>query len=316
MTDVEIAQLPEMMSGVFDRPMQRRFQASWIHKLIMVYTIACLCCGRSESWTPTLRMWRQGTKLASATEKVACAAQTVFSQGSEAPHIGLVTERSTCNDEGKMRDTVAAIKSAARGNQLDLVSVRVSRPEDIELGIFQDRVVRLSKELVSLSRTHGFIVVVSSEWAEAAAISGAHGVHVKESHRPRIPEIREMFASTPVIGTSAHSVESALEAWDLYHPDYYFVGTCYETLSHPEKLPEDLEGPALPGQVVLALGRREESANRPPVLAIGGIDDTNCHEPVNYGADGIATIRAVLCCADPGEMVARLVSAMVASDGS
>jgi thiamine monophosphate synthase len=46
---------------------------------------------------------------------------------------------------------------------------------------------------------------------------------------------------------------------------------------------------------------------RPKVFAIGGIDASNCHIPVGkYGADGIATIRAVLEAEDPGESV-RLI---------
>ena len=49
-----------------------------------------------------------------------------------------------------------------------------------------------------------------------------------------------------IIGISARSIQLAHFSWKEYKPDYFFVGTCYVTQSHPEKTPADLEGPALP----------------------------------------------------------------------
>jgi len=125
-------------------------------------------------------------------------------------------------------------------------------------------------------------------------------------HREMIPQVRSELGPDVLIGTSAHSVQSAVEAWCLYHPDYLNVGTCYLTESHPEKGVEDLEGPLLPGQVTWALDQLA-GQNRPKVLAVGGIDESNCHEPVlSYGADGIATIRAVLHASEPKDVVGQI----------
>jgi thiamine monophosphate synthase len=228
----------------------------------------------------------------------------------------------------------------------------------------------LTRSLVELSRTsrRTFRVVCSSDWVHVALQAKADGIHVKEKDLSRIPTIRKQFtsiSSSPssslssslsqavcIIGTSAHSVESAVESYQLYQPDYYFVGTCYETASHPEKNRQDLlEGPSLPGQVRRALSnviiadetvrekeKEEEedalvptteasvttttttlrhrsatqlSSRRPPpppkILAIGGINESNCHEPVMiHGADGVAVIRAVLAAVDPALVVARM----------
>jgi len=170
----------------------------------------------------------------------------------------------------------------------------------------------------------------------------ANGVHVKEHHLHKLPDIVSRFDYPIVIGTSTHSVESALRSYfhnddsDLSNqddnendgsprpsatrpkPHYYFVGTCYLTASHPEKTSQSqLEGPGLPGRVKEALLAAFESKGRgaitatdcshenalqktalplhfPRIMAIGGIDETNCHEPVELGADGVAVIRAVL----------------------
>lgn len=140
-----------------------------------------------------------------------------------------------------------------------------------------------------------------------AAEAKVHGVHVKESHRQCIPEIRKQLGPSVIIGTSAHSIESACAAYRDYQVDYLLVGTCFVTESHPEKDSTQLEGPELPGNVVQALkelslvllvsknhSKTHSKTHPPPVLAIGGIDASNCHIPIQFGADGVATIRAVL----------------------
>lgn len=97
-------------------------------------------------------------------------------------------------------------------------------------------------------------------------------------------------------------MESATSAFEVHRPDYISVGTCYSTMSHPEKTTGMLEGPELPGQVCRAL-QKLAGRKRPKLLAIGGLDASNCHIPVEYGADGIATIRAVLGAEDPADSV-------------
>ncbi len=47
------------------------------------------------------------------------------------------------------------------------------------------------------------------------------------------------------------------------------------------------------------------------ILAIGGIDERNCFEPVvKYGADGVATIRAVMKAEDPRAVVQSMIRVM------
>ena len=178
-----------------------------------------------------------------------------------------------------------------------------------------------------------------------AVMDVAHGVHFKEAHRSWISEFRATHSleSTtgpnvqrrrPVVGTSCHSVESALQALQ-YDPDYLLVGTCYPTASHPEKAPDKVEGPELPGLVRRAVLQEWSSSQstiphnlhdnnnnnnnhhhfphrpRPPyIVAIGGIDASNCGEPIVLGADGVAVIRAVSEADDPASAVQALRQAM------
>jgi thiamine-phosphate diphosphorylase len=196
-----------------------------------------------------------------------------------------------------MSTAIDAISSAVSTGKVSLVSVRIVQPQHVTNSeTFEHLVVELTRRLVALSEEHSFRVVVTSDWVSAAIQACAHGIHVKEKDRWTIPDIRKEFAPrVPLIGTSAHSVSSALEAASLFQPDYLFVGTCFLTASHPEKV--ELEGPALPGRVCRALSGQTA---RPVVLAIGGIDEHNCRVPVAvHGADGVAVIRSVLQSSDP-----------------
>ena len=222
------------------------------------------------------------------------------------PYLAVITEPDACDNPKRVNETLTAISSAVSTNKVALISVRVAQPKNVSRHEFEKRVVNLTRRLVAMSSQHLFQVVVTSDWVDAAIQSCAHGIHVKERHQPLIPEIRMQFAPrVALIGTSAHSVSSARNANLSYQPNYFFVGTCYPTESHPEKV--KLEGPALPGNVCRALEQQQQQqqqGDRPVVFAIGGINEETCAEPVlEYGADGVAAIRSVLQSPNPGMTV-------------
>jgi thiamine-phosphate diphosphorylase len=224
------------------------------------------------------------------------------------PYLAIITELDSCDNETNMNAALKNLYAAVSTGQVDLVSVRVNVMSSSNKKYAQN-VVSLTRQLVEWSDDYSFQVVVSSDWVDAAVEAGAHGIHVKEIHRHRIPDIRSQFHKDAVlIGTSAHSLESATSAFEVHRPDYIFVGTCYSTMSHPDKVV--LEGPELPGQVCRAL-QKLAGKKRPKVLAIGGLDASNCHIPVEFGADGIATIRAVLEAEDPADSVRSIRANMM-----
>jgi len=186
---------------------------------------------------------------------------------------------------------------------------------------------------------------------QAAMEANVDGIHVKEKDVHQIPYMRSTWANAlfpqqqsqsqsqcqcleknMIVGTSAHSIESALSNHQLYKPDYMFVGTCYLTQSHPEKNAQDLEGPALPGLVKVAIQKEIDSVKEdidqdsididkhghghghgtvsPIIFAIGGIERENCHEPVGYGSDGVAVIRSVMQASNPALAVKNIKEGM------
>jgi len=245
---------------------------------------------------------------------------------SSTTYLAVITEPDACASDQRVEETLAVFQQILWTAPPDLISVRVNADSQ------HNRVVRLIASLVQMiqqqqqdTASPSTRVVVTSDWVDAAIQAKAHGIHVKESHRTKIPAIRQAFQQAgstsalppALIGTSAHSVESALNALVQHHPDYFFVGTCYVTQTHPEKGSDDVEGPSLPGMVRHAMEehsrhqqQQDSKKELPVVLAIGGIDATNCHEPVALGAHGVATIRAILQAKDPIGVVKDMRMAM------
>jgi thiamine monophosphate synthase len=252
------------------------------------------------------------------------------------PYIAIVTEPDACDSEERWNATMEALEGALSTRLVQLVSVRLSRNSlnegNEEEEQFQLRYTRMLQQLrawssdSSTSKRPLFHIVISSgPYMELGlrVSGGAHGVHFKEAHRSQIPAVREWHHhqypddAPLVVGTSVHSISSAIEAYQLYQPDYLFVGTCFATASHPDKIV--LEGPALPGQVYDALNQIVTASDentvltpRPLTLAIGGVDAANCGAIVTrrVGPDGVAVIRSVLQAPDPAHAVQRIYQEM------
>ena len=286
--------------------------------MVSAVTVGYLLC----FFEPTVsfgRIPKQNSRITQSTSNRRCRSASFCFPNSPSPYLAIITEPDACDTEQRCIQTYQAIQSAVSSNQVDLVSIRLTPSNEAKERAFRliQQVVALSHEAQEQGR-HGFPVVCSSDWVDVAIQAQAHGIHVKEHHQDQIPYIRKAFPYRPLIGTSAHSIPSVLSSYQKYQPDYYFVGTCYLTSSHPEKATsKDLEGPALPGQVRQAVisafflrsNPLSTSTIPPKILAIGGINETNCYEPViTYGADGVAVIKAVLAAKDPADAVVQIQS--------
>lgn len=268
------------------------------------------------------------------------------------PFLAVLTEPDACASEKRVDETIRAIERATDDGGVTLVVVRINNDDDGTSENKWNLLKRLSELKVQRLEegNRDFLLVINNDVELVLrAISNkirVDGVHVKEYNARMIPDIRETLQNALqdttetsnetnqqqgiIIGTSCHSIQSALDSYNLspQGPDYLFVGTCYLTQSHPEKTSlEQLEGPTLPGSIRKILHQSFNDDNRsgngngadltavqkkPPIIfAIGGIDEQNCNEPVKYGADGVATIRTVMQADDPRKVVKEMNAAML-----
>lgn len=315
----------------------------------------------SSSWLTLSSSLRSlGTNVngtSTVAENLTIESSKTFSNNkyqSSPPYIAIITERTSCDNDRNMHDALNAIHESVQTNLVNLISIRVdasihfnSNEYDDDRKCRSERLMHMIHTLLEWSQLYNnFIVVTSSDWIEIAIEAGIHGIHFKETHRHLIPYARELRQKNQrmqqqqqshplIVGTSTHTIHSAIDAWERYGPiDYYIAGTCFLTESHPEKAESELEGPYFPGRVKLALSEhitrqssKDVDTKVPPVLAIGGIDATNCHIPFqcqrddDYNndnskthhrwssssrVDGIATIRAVFKSSDPAYAVRQI----------
>jgi thiamine-phosphate pyrophosphorylase len=141
--------------------------------------------------------------------------------------------------------------------------------------------VRAGREISCITRKAGALFIVNDR-LDVALACGADGVHLGQGDI-RIDTARQLAPRKFIIGVSVGSAEEAEEAI-LGGADYIAVSPVFETRS------KDDAGPGHGLSLITAIRRR----TRVPVIAIGGIDESNVREVIAAGAAGIAVISAVV----------------------
>lgn len=150
----------------------------------------------------------------------------------------------------------------------------------------------LARTLLPHARRTGTHLFVNDRIDVALAL-GVDGVHV--GHRSLgVRVARALLGPDVWLGASAHDVEQASAAGEE-GADYAFLGTIFETPTHP-----GLAGMGLEGFTVTV--RRLGSL---PVVGIGGIDPARAPDVLATGAYGVAVLRGVWDARDPSDAVRR-----------
>ena len=132
--------------------------------------------------------------------------------------------------------------------------------------------------------------------ADVALASGADGVHLP-ARGLSVADARAL--GLRVVGVSAHSAEDVARA-SLEGADFAVFAPVYDT-----------PGKTAQGEEALAQACRAAPI---PVLALGGVNESNAFRCLDAGARGVACIRSVLGAPDPAAAALRLWKAMRPSD--
>ena len=184
-----------------------------------------------------------------------------------------VTDRSWSADEA---DFWRRVSEAMEGGA-QVVQLR-------EKHLSHEAMLRAAERFVALCRSHGAVSIINDD-VEAAAASGADGVHVGQEDL-EAGRTRELLGPDKLIGVSAHSVEEALAA-QAAGADYLGVGAAFVTGTKTDAKPISRE-------TIRAI----TAAVDIPVVAIGGISHDNILELKNCGLDGVAVVSALFAQAD------------------
>ena len=157
---------------------------------------------------------------------------------------------------------------------------------------------RSAREVLGTARTLRGICsrfaapLLVNDRADVALAAGADGLHLP-GHGLSASDARQL--GFDLIGVSAHSPEEVARA-SREGADFVVFAPVYDT-----------PGKSARGEAALAEACRAAPI---PVLALGGVDETNAHRCIEAGARGIACIRSVLGAPDPAAAAIRLWQAL------
>ena len=150
-------------------------------------------------------------------------------------------------------------------------------------------------ELRALCDEFGALFVMNDH-ADVARVSGAHGLHVGQTDLP-VSAARRVLEPNQIVGSSNGTVEEAVRSSEQ-GVDYMAVGAIYATTTMGKSGRTAL-GPEMITRVKNAVGQ--------PVVAIGGINETNIAAVAAAGADCACVVSAITFADDPRAATRKLV---------
>ncbi len=185
---------------------------------------------------------------------------------------------------------LAGVVSAAIGGGVTAVQLRDKDATDRDLA-------STGRRLLGVCRGTATTFIVNDR-VDLALEIGADGAHVGQDDMP-LSEARRRLGAGAVLGVSVSTVEEAVRA-ERGGASYLGISPVFATPTKPDT-------PDATGIEGIAAIRAAVSI---PIVAIGGIDESNASLVVERGADGVAVVRAIMGAADPG-LAARLIASRV-----
>jgi len=188
----------------------------------------------------------------------------------DGPVTCLVTSgASRPSDFGRTRNGILAAIGAAVDAGVNIIQIR-------EKHLSAKQLFDLSTDALKITTPSDSLLVVNDR-ADIALAAGADGVHLRSDSIPAAV-VRGVVPNDFLIGVSTHSL-TEIKAAKSSGADFAFFGPVFST----------------PGKNVVVgiqeLKRVAETVSPFPVIAIGGIDETNVQSVLSIGAAGFAAIR-------------------------
>ena len=191
-----------------------------------------------------------------------------------------VTDRSWLGE----RTLYSAVEQSIRGG----VTMVQLREKDLEKEEFQKE----ARQIQELCKKHQVPFLINDN-VELAVEIEADGVHVGQ-HDMEAGQVRQKIGPDKILGVSAQTVEQALKA-QAAGADYLGVGAVF-----PTGTKDDADAVSL--DTLKAICQAVDI----PVVAIGGIKDSNILSLTGSGICGVAVVSAIYAKEDPQAAAAGL----------
>lgn len=193
----------------------------------------------------------------------------------------LVTDRGLCRKRSLQDIVLQAVQGGAAYVQL--------RDKDLSTRDFVEEAIAVKKLLLPFH-----VPLIINDRLDVALACGADGVHIGQEDMP-YATARKLMGEKAIIGLSVETWAD-VEASQNLDVDYIGVSPVFATPTKTDtKEPWGLEGL-----------RKIKSFSRHPLVAIGGINESNARTVVKAGADCLAVVSAVCSADDPAAAVAKL----------
>ena len=198
-----------------------------------------------------------------------------------------VTDRGLCGRKPLEEVVIQAVKGGAAYVQL--------REKDVSTRFFVEEAKRIKKNLEQYK-----VPLIINDRVDIALACGAEGVHIGQEDMP-YEIVRKLMGQKAIIGLSVETWED-VEISQKLDVNYIGVSPVFSTPTKTDtKGAWGLEGLA-----------KIKAFSRHPLVAIGGINESNVHEVVKAGADCIAVVSAI-CASSYPEAAARRINDIIYS---
>ena len=198
-----------------------------------------------------------------------------------------VTDRGLCGGKPLEEVVIQAVKGGASYVQL--------REKDVSTRFFVEEAIRIKKLLEPYK-----VPLIINDRIDVASACSAEGVHIGQEDMP-YEIVRKLMGRKAIIGLSVETWED-VEVSQKLDVNYIGVSPVFSTPTKTDtKNVWGLDGLA-----------KIKAFSRHPLVAIGGINESNVREVVMAGTDCIAVVSAI--CASPhSEATARRINDIIYS---
>ncbi|HLZ20484.1 MAG TPA: thiamine phosphate synthase [Smithellaceae bacterium] len=193
----------------------------------------------------------------------------------------LVTDRGLCRDRSLEDVVLQAVQGGAAYVQL--------REKDLSTREFVEEALAIKERLLPYR-----VPLIINDRIDVALACQADGVHVGQGDMP-YATARKLMGPKAIVGLSVETWQDVLDSQPL-DVDYIGISPVFATPTKTDtKEPWGLDGI-----------RKIKAYSRHPLVAIGGINESNARAVVEAGAACLAVVSAVCSADDPAKAAARL----------